>query len=130
MKRVWKIDVPGRYGYSLAIRSNDEYPDDAIDTARDNDLLMEYADADYASAEDITNDAYEMAHWKGEITDIPEEEEKTYLVGVVLPISLCVEVSATSPGEALQKAKSKAMETDFSEWDDDASKMQLDILND
>lgn len=71
MKRVWKIDVPMLdNGYSLAIRSDDETPEDAIETARKNDLFEEDIDSIYASAEDITDDDYEMQFWGSEAVEL------------------------------------------------------------
>lgn len=71
MKRVWKIDVPMLdNGYSFAIKSDDETQEDAIETARKNDLFEEEIDSTYASAEDITDDDYEMSHWSDDVIEI------------------------------------------------------------
>lgn len=71
MKRVWKIDVPMHdHGYSLAIKSNDETPADAIENARKNNLFEEDFDAIYASAEDITDDDYEMQYWENHAVEL------------------------------------------------------------
>lgn len=71
MKRVWKIDVPiFDNGYSFAIKSDDETPADAIENARKNDLFEEEIDSIYASAEDITDDDYEMSHWSEDVIEI------------------------------------------------------------
>ena len=71
MKRVWKIDVPMLdNGYSFAIKSDDETPEDAIETARKNDLFEEDIDSIYANAEDITDDDYEMKFWGSEAVEL------------------------------------------------------------
>ncbi len=129
MKKVWKIDVPGRYGYSFAIRSNDETEASAIETASKHNLFTEYVDADYCSAEEITNDEYEMAHWKNDIIDIDEDEGEEVTVGVTLPLSIAFTVKAKSLEEAKEKARKMAIDAPYDQWNDDTSKMVIDVLD-
>lgn len=71
MKRVWKIDVPiFDNGYSFAIACDGETSEDAIEAARKNNLFEEDFDSIYASAEDITDDDYEMRYWSDKATVI------------------------------------------------------------
>ena len=70
-KHYWRIDVPGSQGYSFAIKSNDTTESDAIESASDAGLFDDPRDCNYASAEDITDDDYEMSHWSKDATVIP-----------------------------------------------------------
>lgn len=69
-KRVWKIDVPGHNGYSFAVRCNATTDSEAIELASQNDLFEDEGDQNYCSAEDITDDEYEMNFWGNQATDI------------------------------------------------------------
>ena len=70
MKRFWKIDVPGEQGYSLAVITEQDDPGCVIDDAMKAGLFDDCRDADYASAEDITDDAYEMKFWASTATEL------------------------------------------------------------
>ena len=72
MKRIWKIDVPGKYGYSFAVKGNIEDEDAAIETALKHGHFEEDYDADYASAEEITNSKYNLDAFKDVTYEIPE----------------------------------------------------------
>ena len=74
MARIWKIDVPGRYGYSFAIKcdADDEY--DAIDWAAEYDCYDDANDALYATAEDITDSPYDLSAFKNSIYDLTNNE--------------------------------------------------------
>jgi len=70
-KRYWRIDVPMcDHGYSFAIACDGETSEDAIEAARKNNLFEEDFDSIYASAEDITDDDYEMRYWSNHATVI------------------------------------------------------------
>ncbi len=70
MKTIWKIDVHGEYGYSFAIKGEIEDGGDAIHLAESHDLYEDPSDADYATAEDITDDEYTINAFKDCITEI------------------------------------------------------------
>lgn len=70
MKHYWRIDVPGIYGYSFAIKGDISSEADALELAYDSDLFIDGADFDYASAEEITDDAYEMSYWEDEASEV------------------------------------------------------------
>lgn len=69
-KHVWRIDVPGCNGYSFAIRCSATTESDAIELAGKNDLFQDEPDQNYCSAEEITDDEYEMNFWGNQATDI------------------------------------------------------------
>jgi hypothetical protein len=69
MKRIVKIDVPGRHGYSFAVAFNAEneiadHETAALDLALEANLFEEDEDYDYATAEDITDSEYDLEHFK------------------------------------------------------------------
>ena len=61
MKKVFSINVPGKHGYSFAVRCDTSYNEETvIDLAAENCLFEEDEDADYATAEDITESDYDI----------------------------------------------------------------------
>ena len=64
MKRIWKIDVPGPNGYSFAIKGNIENESVAIAEAYSAELFYDGHDAEYATAEDITDSEYDIKAFK------------------------------------------------------------------
>lgn len=61
MKKIFSINVPGRHGYSFAVKCDTSYDEDSvIDLAAENFLFEEDEDADYATAEDITDSEYDI----------------------------------------------------------------------
>ena len=127
MKKVWRIDVPGRYGYSFAIRSDDETPEDAVETASQHDLYQEESDADYASAEEITDDDYEMKHWGSQVKDIPDTPLKTFKIEVTVPVTLTVQLTAYTREQALEAAREQANQTPLNNYRQDISKRKMEI---
>lgn len=55
---------------------------------------------------------------------------KKFNVAVTLPLTLWVEVEASSEQEALEMAKEEAVKTPISEWGDDCSNLELEIVRD
>lgn len=70
MKRYWRIDVPGVYGYSFAVKGDIFSDGDALELAYDRDLFIDADDFNYATAEEITDNGYEMSHWEDDATEI------------------------------------------------------------
>ena len=61
MKKIFSINIPGRHGYSFAVKCDCSYDEDSvIDLALENDLFEEEYDADYAIVEDITDSEYDI----------------------------------------------------------------------
>lgn len=61
MKKVFLINVPGKHGYSFAVRCDTSYNEETvIEFAAENCLFEVDEDADYATAEDITESDYEI----------------------------------------------------------------------
>lgn len=59
MKKIFSINVPGRHGYSFAVKCDTSYNEESvIELAAENLLFEEEEDADYAIAEDITESEY------------------------------------------------------------------------
>ena len=56
-KFYYKIDVPGRHGYSFMVFSTDELDEgEVIDMALRNGLFDDEEDADYAIVDDLVSD--------------------------------------------------------------------------
>lgn len=55
---------------------------------------------------------------------------KKYKIAVTLPLTLWVEVDATSEEDAIEKAKDIALKTPTEDWGDDFSTASYDIVND
>lgn len=71
MKKVFSINVPGRHGYSFAVRCDTSYDEESvIELAAENCLFEEDEDADYAIAEDITESDYNIQALKDATYDI------------------------------------------------------------
>lgn len=71
MKKVFSINVPGKYGYSFAVRCDASYNEESvIELAAENCLFEEDEDADYAIAEDITESDYDIQAFKDDTYDI------------------------------------------------------------
>lgn len=71
MKKIFSINVPGRHGYSFAVKCDTSYDEDSvIDLAAENFLFEEDEDADYATAEDITDSEYDINAFKDCIYEI------------------------------------------------------------
>ena len=71
MKKVFSINVPGRHGYSFAVRCDTSYDEESvIELAAENCLFEEDEDADYAIAEDITESDYDIQAFKDATYDI------------------------------------------------------------
>lgn len=71
MKKVFSINVPGKYGYSFAVRCDTSYDEESvIELAAENCLFEEDEDADYAIAEDITESDYDIQAFKDDTYDI------------------------------------------------------------
>jgi len=65
MKKIFSINVPGRHGYSFAVRCDSSYDEDTvIALADENRLFEDDEDADYAIAEDITESEYSINAFK------------------------------------------------------------------
>lgn len=61
MKKIFSINVPGRHGYSFAVKCDTSYDEDSvIELALENMLFETDEDADYAVAEDITESEYDI----------------------------------------------------------------------
>lgn len=61
MKKIFSINVPGRHGYSFAVKCDTSYNEDTvIDLAAESELFNDPEDADYATAEDITDSDYDI----------------------------------------------------------------------
>jgi hypothetical protein len=61
MKKIFSINVPGRHGYSFAVKCDTSYDEESvIELAAENLLFEEEEDADYAIAEDITESEYDI----------------------------------------------------------------------
>ena len=73
MKRIWKIDVPGRNGYSFAVRTDIEDEQAVISAAEEAGLFESGEDANFAMAEDITNSSYDLGAFKDCITDLDDK---------------------------------------------------------
>lgn len=69
MKRVYKIDVPGKNGYSFAVRGEIDSEEAAISEAIAAGIFDDY-DAEYAVAEDITESEYDLNAFKDCINDL------------------------------------------------------------
>ena len=64
MAKYFLINVPGKRGYSIPIKTSDrEDEDSVIDLAKDYDLFEGKIDADYAGAVDVTDDAQAIASY-------------------------------------------------------------------
>ena len=62
-KFYYKIDVPGRHGYSFMVFSTDELNEcEVIDIALQNGLFDDDEDADYAIVDDFVSD-YDIEHF-------------------------------------------------------------------
>ena len=65
MKKIFSINVPGRHGYSFAVKCDTSYDEDSvINLAAENFLFEVDEDADYATAEDITDSEYDINAFK------------------------------------------------------------------
>jgi hypothetical protein len=65
MKKVFSINVPGKHGYSFAVKCDTSYDEESvIELAAENRLFDEDEDADYAIAEDITESDYDIQAFK------------------------------------------------------------------
>ena len=65
MKKIFSINVPGRHGYSFAVKCDTSYDEDSvIELALENMLFEIDEDADYAIAEDITDSEYDIEGFK------------------------------------------------------------------
>ena len=65
MKKIFSINVPGRHGYSFAVKCDTSYDEDSvIELAAESGLFSDDEDADYAIAEDITESDYDIEHFK------------------------------------------------------------------
>lgn len=63
MKKIFSINVQGRHGYSFAVKCDTSYNEDTvIELARESALFDDDEDADYATAEDITESDYDIEH--------------------------------------------------------------------
>ena len=60
MKRVYSINVPGRNGYSFAVKGEIANEEEAIEKASERELFYDTEDAEYAVAEDITDSEYDL----------------------------------------------------------------------
>ena len=58
--RIWKIDVPGAYGYSFAIIGDISNEVEAIEMACNAGHFYDDIDAEYATAEEITDSPYDI----------------------------------------------------------------------
>ena len=66
MKKIFSINVPGRHGYSFAVKCDTSYNEDTvIDLAAESELFNDPEDADYATAEDITDSEYDRNAFVG-----------------------------------------------------------------
>ena len=70
MEKIWKINVPGAHGYSFAIQGEIEEEAYAISSAISCGLFNDEHDARYATVEEITDDEYELEHWKNDIVQV------------------------------------------------------------
>lgn len=70
MKRVYKIDVPGKNGYSFAVRGEFNSEEAAISEALAAGIFDDDCDAEYAVAEDITESEYDLNAFKDCINDL------------------------------------------------------------
>ena len=62
-KFYYKIDVPGKHGYSFMVFSTDELDEgEVIDMALRNGLFDDEEDADYAIVDDLVSN-YEIEHF-------------------------------------------------------------------
>ena len=65
MKKIFSINVPGRHGYSFAVRCDASFDEDSvIDLAAESKLFNDPEDADYAISEDITESDYDINAFK------------------------------------------------------------------
>ena len=65
MKKIFSINVPGRHGYSFTVKCDTSYNEDTvIDLAAESELFNDPEDADYATAEDITDSDYDINAFK------------------------------------------------------------------
>lgn len=65
MKKIFSINVPGRHGYSFAVKCDDSYDEDSvINAALEANLFEDETDADYAIAEDITDFSHDVKHFE------------------------------------------------------------------
>lgn len=65
MKKIFSINVPGRHGYFFAVKCDTSYNEDTvIELANESALFDNDEDADYATAEDITESDYDIEHLK------------------------------------------------------------------
>lgn len=61
MKKIFLINVPIKHGYSFAVKCNTSYNEESvIELAAENLLFEEEDDADYATAEDITENEHDI----------------------------------------------------------------------
>lgn len=70
--RYWivNVNIPN-YGYSFAVCSDIcSTESDVIDACLELDYFDEVSDADYATIEEITNDAYELNHWQNDMLSL------------------------------------------------------------
>ena len=63
-KKIFLINVAGRYGYSFAVKCDAETEEPAIKMALYAGIFEDDVDADYATAEDITDSPYDVEHFK------------------------------------------------------------------
>lgn len=55
MKKIFSINVPGKHGYSFAVKCDATEEADAVQMAENAGLFQDDEDAFYAMAEDITD---------------------------------------------------------------------------
>ncbi len=63
-KRIYSINVPGRIGYSFAVKGEISCESDAIILAKRKNFFEDPYDADYAIAEDITDSRCDLDAFK------------------------------------------------------------------
>ena len=71
-QHYWRVDCIGDNGFSLSVGTNDELQEDeVIDACVKMDLLNSADVKEFnVQAEEITDDNYEMSHWKDRAHDI------------------------------------------------------------
>lgn len=61
MKKIFSINVSGHHGYSFAVKCDTSYNEETVlDLAAESGLFEDETDADYATAEDITESDYDI----------------------------------------------------------------------
>ena len=73
-ERIWLINIPGPHGYSFAVRTDEDDEQCVIDRARKAEMFDDTVDADYAFAEDITDDPDQIEAFKEYTYGFPESE--------------------------------------------------------